>query len=99
MKKIFLLAAIFFISVNFVKAEVADFSQSQNRTLNHDYVQDLTRPNTFRNTQGKEFAGDDPINTKPFGQQSGFTPTYRTGCQFGICLPSRMDSLDRNVRP
>ncbi|MBQ2611057.1 hypothetical protein IJF81_01545, partial [bacterium] len=71
MKKIFLLVAIFFISVNFVKAEVADFSQSQNRTLNHDYVQDLTRPNTFRNTQGKEFAGDDPINTKPFGQQAG----------------------------
>jgi len=93
----FICCAVLLIS-NIVHAQIADFSKSENRTFYHDYVQDLSRPNTFRNTQGKEFIEQEPINPQTFGQQSGFSPTYRTSCQFGICLPSRQDYQDRNRR-
>ena len=103
MKKQILIIGFIFLFLNglntIAKGELADFSKRENRTFYHDYVQDLSRPNTFRNTQGKEFAEQEPINPKSFGQQSGFAPTYRTSCQFGVCLPSRLDNTDRNIRP
>lgn len=90
MKSLLFIILLFFIDLTGCLALDIGKTQTINDKLNPDYLNKMLKPDSFQQPSSKQF-GHNSINTKPFGMQSGSSPSYNSNCQFGVCFPGGED--------